>query len=341
MQENQNLALKNNELGKTPISYLQELCTKRGITPTYDLIANEGAVHEPTFVFKVTAGEFIGTGKGPSKKKAKHNAAMSVLKQMMGVSNGTNSIVEEYQTAASPVKVSGPGSPGGCDSTVNCMLGNPVGELQELTQKRLWPPPIYDFTSEQGPPHARQFICTVRLWKCSEQGDGKSKKLAKRTAASAMLQTLKSGMVIPDIKDENIDDGFEDAANDATNSYSAMKDAKRISTLTPQASQKITHFYTQMKNAPGKHLVQLHGNALNVPSTNFCQMLQEIAEEQRFEVTYVDIQESSSTGQRQCLVQLSTMPVAVCHGVGKTTDEAHAQAAHHSLQYLKIMTKKA
>ena len=50
--------------GKTPISFLQELCTKRGITPTYDLIANEGAVHEPTFVFKVTAGDFIGTGKG-------------------------------------------------------------------------------------------------------------------------------------------------------------------------------------------------------------------------------------------------------------------------------------
>ena len=50
------------------------------------------------------------------------------------------------------------------------MVGNPVGELQELTQKRLWPPPIYDFTSEQGPPHAREFICTVRLWKFTEQG---------------------------------------------------------------------------------------------------------------------------------------------------------------------------
>ncbi len=56
--------------GKTPISFLQELCTKRGITPTYDLIANEGAVHEPTFVFKVTAGDFIGTGKGTTEKVA-------------------------------------------------------------------------------------------------------------------------------------------------------------------------------------------------------------------------------------------------------------------------------
>lgn len=50
--------------GKTPISYLQELCTKRGITPQYDLIANEGAVHEPTFIMRVTVGEIISTGKG-------------------------------------------------------------------------------------------------------------------------------------------------------------------------------------------------------------------------------------------------------------------------------------
>jgi len=50
--------------GKTPISFLQELCTKRGITPQYDLIANEGAVHEPTFIMRVTVGEITANGKG-------------------------------------------------------------------------------------------------------------------------------------------------------------------------------------------------------------------------------------------------------------------------------------
>ena len=52
--------------GKTPISYLQELSTKRGITPQYDLIANEGAVHEPTFLMRVTVGDVSATGKGKS-----------------------------------------------------------------------------------------------------------------------------------------------------------------------------------------------------------------------------------------------------------------------------------
>ena len=50
------------------------------------------------------------------------------------------------------------------------LAGNPVGELQEMTQKKLWPPPVYEFTSEQGPPHAREFVCTVRLFNLAEQG---------------------------------------------------------------------------------------------------------------------------------------------------------------------------
>ena len=55
-------------------------------------------------------------------------------------------------------------------SSVDGGSGNPVGELQELTQKNLWAPPVYDFTSEQGPPHAREFVCTVKLGRLSEQG---------------------------------------------------------------------------------------------------------------------------------------------------------------------------
>lgn len=45
---------------KTPVSLLQELCMRRGISPKYDLLQIEGAVHEPTFVYRVTVGEFAG-----------------------------------------------------------------------------------------------------------------------------------------------------------------------------------------------------------------------------------------------------------------------------------------
>ena len=55
------------------------------MTPTYDLVANEGAVHEPIFVYRVVVGEIVATGKGPSKKKAKHVAAQEALERIRQV----------------------------------------------------------------------------------------------------------------------------------------------------------------------------------------------------------------------------------------------------------------
>ena len=45
-------------------------------------------------------------------------------------------------------------------------------------------------------------------------------------------------------------------------------------------------------------------------------LLEEIANEQHFEVTFVDVEEMSKRGLYQCMVQLSTVPVAVCFGNG-------------------------
>ena len=43
--------------------------------------------------------------------------------------------------------------------------------------------------------------------------------------------------------------------------------------------------------------------------------LEEIGNEQHFEVTFVDVEEGvSKRGLYQCMVQLSTVPVAVCFG---------------------------
>lgn len=52
--------------------------------------------------------------------------------------------------------------------------GNPIGELQEFTQKKLIKPPVYEFADEQGPPHAREFVCIVKLGKHQEKGGYKT-----------------------------------------------------------------------------------------------------------------------------------------------------------------------
>lgn len=47
---------------KTPVSVLQELLSRRGTTPKYELVQIEGAVHEPTFRYRVTVADVVGKG---------------------------------------------------------------------------------------------------------------------------------------------------------------------------------------------------------------------------------------------------------------------------------------
>ena len=81
-----------NKILKTPITILQEMCTKSHINPPiYDLISNEGRVHTPSFLFRCTVGNQISVeGKGVSKKKAKQAAALEALKFMQTVTSQTH-----------------------------------------------------------------------------------------------------------------------------------------------------------------------------------------------------------------------------------------------------------
>ena len=67
---------------KTPVSLLQELCVRRGLTPRYELVHTEMASFT---VQPSTIGEFVATGCGQSKKKAKHSAAKSILDKLKGL----------------------------------------------------------------------------------------------------------------------------------------------------------------------------------------------------------------------------------------------------------------
>ncbi|XP_031350712.1 interferon-inducible double-stranded RNA-dependent protein kinase activator A homolog isoform X3 [Photinus pyralis] len=270
---------------KTPVSVLQELLSRRGITPKYELVQIEGAIHEPIFRYRVfLSSEFVATGTGRSKKEAKHAAAKNLLDLLIGkqtpeqanAANGTSSGTDITNQVVSPY-----------DDKV---MGNPIGWLQEMCMSRRWPPPSYEMVHEEGLPHERQFTIACEVLKHREVGMGKSKKLAKRMAAHKMWQALQD---MP-IEGTNLPQGFEE---------------------------------------------EDENTSLNIKDFNFVQFLQEIASEQQFEVTYVDVEEKSLNGKSQCLVQLSTLPVAVCYGSGNSSKDAQSNAAHNALEYLKIMTK--
>ena len=54
-------------------------------------------------------------------------------------------------------------------------------------------------------------------------------------------------------------------------------------------------------------------------NNDFVSMLGELGKEQKFEVTYVEVEEKNDEDQIQCLVQLSTLPVAVSYSCKRFT----------------------
>ncbi|XP_052869420.1 interferon-inducible double-stranded RNA-dependent protein kinase activator A homolog isoform X2 [Anopheles cruzii] len=270
---------------KTPISVLQELLSRRGITPQYDLIQVEGAVHEPTFRYRVSYQDKDAMGTGKSKKEAKHAAAKALIDKLTGMSYNeqqTGQLIMKPENLNNHTAMSAEEEP----------TGNPIGWLQEMCMARRWPPPMYETEMEVGLPHERQFTIACVVLKFREVGEGKSKKVAKRQAAQKMWIRLQD---------------------------------------QPMESNQIMQLLDEDGNE--------ENTSLSDSTIDFILMLEDIASEQRFEVTYVDIDEKTHSGQFQCLVQLSTMPVAVCHGTGHTVRDAQLLAARNSLEYLKIMTK--
>ncbi|XP_069472209.1 interferon-inducible double-stranded RNA-dependent protein kinase activator A isoform X2 [Ambystoma mexicanum] len=279
--------------GKTPIQLLQEYGIKTGKPPMYELEKAEGQAHLPSFTYKVTLDEIVCTGQGPSKKIARHKAAEAALKILKG-DCGLSLSMQELAVTDTPKQQ--PNQP------------NPIGTLQELAVKKGWRLPDYSLAQESGPPHKREFTMTCRVEKFAETGAGTSKKIAKRIAASKLLEKLKM------VTDDSIDNA---------------------KTHTLENNVRCT--WDSLKNSSGEKMSLLKRSALNMPNCEYAKMLEEVAEEQQFDVIYMDIDELSVNGQYQCLAELSTSPIIICHGTGISCGNAHNGAAHNALQYLKIM----
>uniref|UniRef100_T1P7W9 Double-stranded RNA binding motif protein n=1 Tax=Musca domestica TaxID=7370 RepID=T1P7W9_MUSDO len=297
IEESLKLTDANGIAMKTPVSLLQELLSRRGITPSYELVQIEGAIHEPTFRYRVSFNDkdvpFTAMGAGRSKKEAKHSAARALIDKLTGVQLPEAQATTTNATTNATTGVDGNANVSGGGDAADKIVGNPIGWLQEMCMSRRWPPPNYETETEVGLPHERLFTIACTILNFREVGKGKSKKIAKRMAAHKMWTRLQETPI------EN----------------------------------------NQLAESMG---TELGGDktCLKSPKIEYVKLLAEIAHENQFEVTYVDIEEKTFNDQYQCLVQLSTLPVGVCHGSGPTQADAQKMAAQNALEYLKIMTKK-
>lgn len=301
---------------RTPVSLMQELLSRRGSAPKYELIQIEGVINEPIFKYRISLASesklYVAIGSGKSKKEAKHNAAKSVLDQLIG-----------------------------CDEKVLCQKENifkvepnPVGQLQEASMIRKWPPPVYETEETTGLPHERMFTVCVYVNVYKEEGIGKSKKIAKREAAHNMLKFLET---IPIELAENKSEDDLDEKGDTN----GLKQSHDSNFLTPQVIKKIQQYHTVFLQKNKGPLLENFLSMKNIEKQieDPIEFLEDLGDELKYNVSFVEIEEMSKADTFQTLLQLTTTPVTVFCGSGVTIEDAKMEAVYKALEFLQIMNR--
>jgi len=348
-----------------PIGALQERFQSRGIIPDYKFLNTDGASHCPTFTFQVSVGDITAQGSGQTKKQAKQAAARAMLDILDGRAPSNGAAADGEKAAADGEKAGGDTKDGegkdgkegekaetnGKAAPGGPAVGNEIGLLQEYCVTNGLPMPVYDVINVGGQPHQRIFVIAAKVGCLSVNGEGTSKKESKREAATKMHDRLKAlgTAALPLINGTagKLEPGsYPGGAGDSGNGSPLdpelvkMVNEMKIETLTSKNTKQIQQFYGDLSAAKNGALYALHRNSVAGMGPNFVKFLNDLATEQKFSVTFVEVDEPAENGAVQSLVQLSSMPVAVCNGFGANVEAANNDAAKTALLYLKMMTKK-
>uniref|UniRef100_A0A673A6Z4 Double-stranded RNA-specific editase 1-like n=1 Tax=Sphaeramia orbicularis TaxID=375764 RepID=A0A673A6Z4_9TELE len=188
-------------LPKNALMQLNEI--KPGLQ--YKLLSQTGPVHAPVFAMTVEVNGQLFEGSGPTKKKAKLSAAEKALRSFVQFPNASEAHMAMGRTLAVHTDFTSdhadfpdvlfnafetsvplpPSAPSAASVPSPAGGKNPVMILNELR-----PGLKYDFVSESGESHAKNFVMSVTVDAQRFQGSGRNKKLAKARAAQAALSAL-------------------------------------------------------------------------------------------------------------------------------------------------------
>ncbi|XP_062845373.1 double-stranded RNA-specific editase 1a [Trichomycterus rosablanca] len=182
----------------------------------YKLLSQSGPVHAPVFSMSVEVNGQRFEGIGPTKKKAKLNAAEMALRSFVQFPNASEAHVAMGRTLSTDtdftsdqadfpdVLFNGFETPR-CPSTngqrrppneplmpvlVSQQSHMSHGKNAVMILNELRPGLKYEFVAETGESHAKNFVMSVTVDSQVFQGSGRNKKLAKSRAAQAALSGL-------------------------------------------------------------------------------------------------------------------------------------------------------
>ncbi|KAI6173151.1 hypothetical protein M3Y98_01051300 [Aphelenchoides besseyi] len=189
---------------KSVVSQIHECAYRLKMNVEFEVLRETGEPHNRRYVIRCSLSSLRSTqplvadGEGSSKKTAKQNACQLMLDKVANVENDpvylASSIVRQ-STKKAPVVVAKESKRKTIikDMKMDPLYGhhiNPISRLIQVMQIRKEPEPVFRLVGERGQNRYREFVIEVTCMGNTQTGVGPNKKLAKRAAAVAMLDTI-------------------------------------------------------------------------------------------------------------------------------------------------------
>ncbi|XP_053492263.1 double-stranded RNA-binding protein Staufen homolog 1 isoform X8 [Ictalurus furcatus] len=329
-------------LNKSEISQVFEIALKRNMPVNFEVLKEAGPPHMKSFVVKVSVGEFSGEGEGKSKKIAKKLAAIAVLEELRKlpqlpvtdkmpprIKKKTKSIIK-LQT--SPEYGQGI---------------NPISRLAQIQQAKKEKEPEYILVTERGLPRRREFVMQPPLKK---PGDGRKVTFFEPGSVEEVgLVPKEEDYRVPFHSHQQLPAGILPMVPEVAQAVGASqgphtKDYGRPNQAKASLTATIANELLYAGISPtaegilkgSKNLaMRPHG-----PFTKPSEQLGYLATVQGLQVEYKDFPKNNKN-EFVSLINCSSQPPLISHGIGKDVESCHDMAAFNILKLLSELDQQS
>uniref|UniRef100_A0A674PKV3 Double-stranded RNA-binding protein Staufen homolog 1 n=1 Tax=Takifugu rubripes TaxID=31033 RepID=A0A674PKV3_TAKRU len=322
-------------LNKSEISQVFEIALKRNLPVNFEVLKEEGPPHMKSFVVRVTVGEFTGEGEGKSKKIAKKlaaAAALGELKKLPHIPSVEKSLPRIKKKNKSIIKLQ--------TSPEYGQGMNPISRLAQIQQAKKEKEPEYSMVTERGLPRRREFVMQV-IWRQREN----AVSITSSGFHAPLLCSKEEEARLPYLSHQQLPAGILPMVPEVAQAVGACqgsqpKDYSRAvpnpgkATVTAMIANELLYAGTSMtaesilKNKNINHLP--HG-----PLTRPSEQLGYLAAVQGLQVEYKDFPKNNKN-EFVSLINCSSQPPLISHGIGKDVESCHDMAA---LNVLKLLSE--
>ncbi|XP_060692343.1 double-stranded RNA-binding protein Staufen homolog 1 isoform X4 [Hemiscyllium ocellatum] len=335
----------DDDLNKSEISQVFEIALKRNMPVNFEVIKESGPPHMKSFVTKVMVGEFSAEGEGKSKKISKKAAAIAVLEELKKLPQLPT--VEKVKPrikkkTKSIVKVKVGGQVGeGMGPNKKVAKRNAAEKMLELLGFKVpQPQPPKPALKTEEKPTVKESV-KGRKVTFFEPGssiedtatvkDGSMRLEDEFRMPYPSHQQLPAGILpmVPEVaqavgvnQGHHTKDFNRPAANPAMATFTAMIARELLYSGTSLTAETI------LKNNPAARKPQ---STLTRPS----EQLEFLATVQALQVEYKDFPKNNKN-EYVSLINCSSQPPLISHGIGKDVESCHDMAA---LNILKLLSE--